>query len=218
MGSSWGCCCGPSPPSRQSSILDAQTSLEFPVVLSLSAGTYDVVPVGPADGGLFTAGSIWAGTNCTDPDGCIRTAPTGASGWLNWYDVASPALVSVSAGGVALSPVSAEPTSPPLEPFFLVSGTDRSYRGGGRAGCTRPRPTRSAVALSSQFTLSVDADVRFWFPDGPDVLFDNRGGMSLDVTPFVKTGTTTADVTEPASVLLLTTGLVALVGRRRRRI
>lgn len=62
-----------------------------------------------------------------------------------------------------------------------------------------------ANAIGSSFTMVNPGSVDFYLVDAP--LFDNRGGMSLDV----------AAIPEPATLTLLVPGLVAAFGRRRFR-
>ncbi len=181
--------------------LNARTSLTSPVVLTLAAGTYNVVPVGtPA--GAFTAGNLWGGgSSCGDPNGCVRTDPTTATGWLHFYTVSSPNLTSVKVDGMSLSPVLTPPTSPNLDTFFEVSLSNTQYRAGD-GFVYQDASSAFNNAVSSMFTLSAPGDVEFWFWDrGAGFLSDNVGGVSLNVST----------VPIPSSLFLFATGLVSVV-------
>ena len=50
-----------------------------PVVMQFNAGTYDVTPIGIADGGAYNAWNAWIG----------GSFPPSYAGWLNWYSLSS---------------------------------------------------------------------------------------------------------------------------------
>jgi hypothetical protein len=50
-----------------------------PVVVFFNAGTYDVIPIGVADGGTYNAWNAWAG----------NPHPPSFAGWLNYYSLSS---------------------------------------------------------------------------------------------------------------------------------
>jgi len=53
-----------------------------PVSISLDAGTYEVTPIGVADGGSFNAWNAWNGGQVI---GCDSNGENCGAGWLNWY-------------------------------------------------------------------------------------------------------------------------------------
>ncbi len=169
--------------------LDSRVNdLGHPVSLSLEPGTYSITPIGTADGGLFDAWNAWGRTTCSNPDGCMRTSPTTVVGWLNLYSFSSSDLLDVIVNDVAALPVSGD--------TYYVD-TAMVY----------PDPLSAlAHALSAEFTLEIASTISFAIPDRP--LYDNRGGMSLDVTATA--------IPEPTTVLLLGLGLAGIVITRRK--
>ena len=133
-----------------------------PVNINLMAGDYLVEPIGVADGASFDAWSNWSFTTCADPDGCIVTSPTTFTGWRNRYNVTSLAINMASIEG---NPVTISNGTYEVEDGFV-------YPSG-------PNALGNSQRLS--FTLPVDAQVGFSISDGPRVLGDNRGGLSLRV-------------------------------------
>lgn len=165
-----------------------------PVEVFLTAGTYNVTPIGIAQGGAYNSYIIWDTASCADPNGCTPTSPTTVTGWLNRYIVTSPNLVSATVGGnpVALMP---DPSDPAND---LYMASDDLYY-----------PTELlalAAAVSSTFTVNSDGFVGFAISDSLTALTDNTGGMSLDVTP----------IPLPPAVWLFGAGLIGLAGIARR--
>ncbi len=154
------------PANAQSQIININSrsnNQSNPVNVFLEAGTYQVEPIGTADGGAFNAWNPWSRTSCTNPDGCQRTSPTTVTGWMNNHLVMSSDIVAVTIEG---TPGSIDPTIP-----------------GYRVDDGFVYPT-AIIALgnaqSSVFALSAAGDVGFAIPDAP--LWDNAGGMSLRIT------------------------------------
>lgn len=56
-----------------------------PITIQFAAGTYDVIPIGTADGGAYDAWNAWGGL-VTD---CDATGANCTTGWLNNYSLAS---------------------------------------------------------------------------------------------------------------------------------
>lgn len=166
--------------------------LNNPVNLNLDAGTYNIDPIGTADGGLYNAWNAWGITTCTDPAGCPRTSPTTVVGWLNVYSFGSADLTNVFINGVAATPSSGDIYY--VDPFLAY-----------------PDPLSAlADAWSAQFTLNTASvvTVSFAIPDRP--LSDNVGGMSLRVDA--------TSAPEPPTIALMGLGLVGIgIGYKRQR-
>jgi hypothetical protein len=157
-----------------------------PVSLALDPGTYTINPIGTADGGTYNAWNAWGRTTCENSDGCQRTRPTTVIGWLNLYSFGSSDLVDVMVNGVAATPNGSGNYS--VDSFMAY-----------------PDPLSAlADAWSAMFTLETSSILNFAIPDRP--LYDNRGGMSLDV---VRT-----DIPEPAGIILMGIGLLGLASRK----
>ena len=156
----------PGPTSAQSQIININSrsnNQSNPVNVFLEAGTYQVEPIGTADGGAFNAWNPWSRTSCTNPDGCQRTSPTTVTGWMNYHLVMSSDIVAVTIEG---TPGSIDPTTP-------------GYRVDD--GFVYPTAIIAlANAQSSVFALSASGNVGFAIPDSP--LGDNAGGISLRIT------------------------------------
>ncbi|MCF8152422.1 MAG: hypothetical protein K9J80_16905 [Sulfuritalea sp.] len=106
-----------------------------PSSILLDAGTYQLVPVGPVDGGVFTASNVWS-TIFGDPlvDGCNPSGKNCAHGW-QWR----VNLYSDEIGELALS----------------SSGI---YR-------TAQLALASADSPAGEFSVAQAAGVNFFFPD-----------------------------------------------------
>jgi len=177
-----------------------------PVEIFLEAGTYKVEPIGIAGGGLYDSWIAWANTSCNNPNGCPRTSPTTVTGWLNDYEIISPYLTDVSVNGIDLAPTD---TVTPFESYFLVTPKSTLYV--ATDGLAFPNPLSAlSAALWSEFTLSDSAIVKFAITDNPNMLSDNRGGISL------KIASTSEPIPEPVSMLLFGTGLVGFTGYLRK--
>lgn len=61
------------------------------VSLTLSAGTYEVVPIGPGQGGAFTAWNAWGGATF----GCDANGANCSQGWMHWYRLQSSEFARV---------------------------------------------------------------------------------------------------------------------------
>jgi hypothetical protein len=166
--------------------LDARSNrFDSPFELFLDAGNYNVTPIGIADGGVYNASSLWSLTNCTDPSGCVRRNPTTFTGWLNTYVVNSVALGTVAVNGNALIPVAIRPPPPPFEPVFVINPGERWYVAMHEfVYPDNATAISSAGVLSSSFTLQTAATVGFSHLGSSGTLGDDRGGISLLLTPI----------------------------------
>ena len=136
----------------------------YPMYISLKAGTYDVTPIGVANGGAYDGWTAWGWFDipCTDPNGCRRTSPTSVTGWLNSYQVYSNNFGSATVNGKPVD-FSVYPTV-----YYVDTGL-----------CYPSAVVALNHALPSTFTTKADGQVGFSIPDGQDALGDNSGGMSL---------------------------------------
>jgi hypothetical protein len=182
-----------------------------PVNVSLAAGTYQIETIGTSEGGQFNAWNPWytsIPTTCTEAGGCPRTYPTtigtkSTTGWLNTYQVTSPYITEVSVNGYLINPVQAEPPVLPFVSFFVVSSQTTYFR--VEDGFCYPTALNAlSRGQTAVFTLSQIATVGFSFWDLN--ANDNAGGISLSISA----------VPIPATVYLLGTGLIGLVGLRRK--
>lgn len=184
---------------------------DTPVNVSLAAGTYQIETIGTYEGGDFNAWNPWytsIPTTCTEAGGCPRTYPTtidtkSTTGWLNTYQVTSPYITEVSVNGYLINPVPAEPPVLPFVSFFVVS-SERTYFRVEDGFCYPTALNALSRGQTAVFTLSQIATVGFSFWDLN--ANDNAGGISLRISA----------VPIPAAAYLLGTGLIGLVGLRRR--
>jgi hypothetical protein len=168
------------------------------VELFLEAGIYDVNPIGIADGGAYDTWNAWSSTSCSDPYGCQRTIPTTVTGWMNNYCVKSSNFEFVEVDGAVLSPVNTPGSG--LESFYYI---DNYYL--VTDGLVYPTALNAlAGSQSSKFSLTTAGLVEFFIPDHSYALGDNSGGISLNIVPL------------PGAVWLLGSGLIGLVGFRRK--
>ena len=156
-------------------------NLSNPVQVYLDAGTYIVEPIGVNDGGTYDAWSAWSRTTCTNSSGCPKTSPTTYFGWMNQYDVISQNITFTSVDWDVLPPLEEEPT-PHYENYFLVTENVVKYK----ADDSKVYPNQSSALSNAQasiFTVDRAGLVGFSIDDR-SALYDNRGGISLNVKPF----------------------------------
>ena len=130
-----------------------------PVIVFFEAGTYNLNPIGVADGGAYNSFSADDGNNST---------------WLWRYTMESDELGFIQVNHLPYS-------NTEMEAF--------------------------ATAVSTSFTLTSSADVSFYIYDGPGGYLwsnDNVKGISLSTVPL------------PGAVWLLGSGLIGIVGVRRK--
>jgi len=187
-----------------------------PFEVFLEAGSYQIVPIGITEGGLYNAWNPWNVTTCDKIGGCERTYYTTVKGWFNGYEVKSPYLDSVIINGAIIDPIEAAPLLPPaneltLPPiaaflnFFVSSDTDYDKYFHAEDGlCYSTDSDALANAQSVVFTLSQADSVKFYIWDTN--LIDNSGGISLSVQ----------SVPIPGAALLLGSGLIGLLSLRRK--
>ena len=155
-------------------------TLDNPVEIYLTAGTYMIESVGK-DNGIYDAWNAWGGDcNCYDSNGCQRGTTTRIMGWLNsHYYVISSNIIEATVGSVTLTPISTP--GKPYESFFI---TGNYYNIDD--GLAYPSALDAFVrAPSSTFTLSADGVVGFACKDGTSLYGDNVGGLSLRISTVV---------------------------------
>lgn len=163
--------------------LDAKINTQKnPAQLYLRAGTYKVTPIGKYHGGDKTAWSVWEKTTCNQPHGCTRTVPTKFTGLHNNYYVISDQLGAVAVNNRPLTEVTETPKYR-MNSYYLADGETRAYE------VTQPKvyaneASALAGAQSSTFVLKKNGRVKFALLDNSRTT-DNRGGMSLKITPVV---------------------------------
>lgn len=161
--------------------LDAKKhNQQNPAQLYLRAGTYQIKPIGRAQGGSKVAWSVWKFTNCKQPQGCPRTVPTKFTGLHNNYFVMSDQLGAVSVNGQPVPQVSQTPRDR-MHSYYLVDGATRAFE------IAQPRvyadeASALAGAQTSTFTMTTGGRIRFALLDNSRSS-DNRGGMSLQIIP-----------------------------------
>lgn len=64
-----------------------------PVSISLDAGTYEVTPIGVADGGSYNAWNAWNGGQVI---GCDSNGANCGAGWFHWYYFSSSEFGEIS--------------------------------------------------------------------------------------------------------------------------
>jgi hypothetical protein len=111
-----------------------------PVKLVLDPGTYDVTPIGTADGGAYNASNFWSSVT-----GCDGNGENCATGWLNLYYFASSEFAEVEIWDFVRysTPLAALDnaisssfilTSRAAVDFYLVDGTNGSTSGDNAGG------------------------------------------------------------------------------------
>ena len=162
--------------------LDAKkNNQQNPVQLYLRAGTYQIKPIGRAEGGVNTAWSVWEQTSCKQARGCPRTVPTQFTGMHNNYYVMSAHLGEVNVAGKAIPQVLETPRDR-MHSYYLVNSNARAFE------VTQPRvyaddASALAGAQSSVFTMTTNGRIQFALLDNSRIS-DNRGGMSLQIIPL----------------------------------
>ena len=150
-----------------------------PLFVNLSLGAYKVDVLSISQGGLYDAYSPWESTSCENSAGC---SPMAATGWYTAYQVISPNITSVTVAENQVLP------GPNLgedyrRDFFYRSLSFAVY--GAFDGVVLPN-TQLALSHRRSSTFAVDAagPVGFALRDGPGFFDDNRGGLSLRITPI----------------------------------
>ncbi len=160
--------------------LDAKRNTQKnPVALYLSAGTYQVTPIGKQQGGNHSAWSVWGHTTCRQPRGCTRTVPTRFTGMHNNYYVLSEHLGTVKVQNEPLAEVTETPKNR-MHSYYLADGTTRAYEV-AQPMVYADAASALAGAQSSVFELKQNGRVKFALLDNSRIS-DNRGGMSLKIT------------------------------------
>ncbi len=123
------------------------------VTLLLAAGTYDVTPVGPAQGGAYTAWNAWGGATV----GCNPSGANCSQGWMHWYRVQSDEFsrmriqdgILYSTPGAALAnSLSTQFTLAAAGPvYFFIFDTAPQGNAGGVSLLVSQVPEPAAVAL-----------------------------------------------------------------------
>lgn len=192
---------GAAAPSASSLTLDLDATvvgLDTPAILPLAAGTYQLDVIGIAGGGAFDAFNPWGSSNCGNPAGCSRTAPTTNTGFLTGLRILSASISSVTVADSLLDPVA----------NFLPIGSSFNNGVGVQIdnGLVFPNGLSAQQnALSASFILTTSGNVSFALLD--DNLVDNLGGLSVSVVP----------IPEPSTALLLGMGLVVLGHLKSKR-
>ena len=183
-----------------------------PVLVSLAAGSYQVDVIGTADGGHYDAYSQWPDDNVSDPDGSPVTIPTTNQGWETGFVVTSPGIGSVTIATLPVTP-GPDPGIDWLTDYFFHTLSDAHY--GVFDGLVYPDALPALDhGRPSTFVLDADGLVGFGLRDGPGQFGDNRGGLSLRITPISAAG-----VPEATSIIIWSllgcVGIVKLWHHRR---
>ena len=152
-----------------------------PVLVTLSAGRYQVDVIGTVQGGSYDAYSEWSGTSCSNPGGCPVTDPTTETGWYTAYLVVSQNISSVSVAGQQVAPGPDMDNDDFLHDFFYRSSSATRYA--AFDGLLFPDASFAlSHGRSSTFVLDAAGPVGFALREGPGSFSDNLGGLSLLIT------------------------------------
>ena len=127
--------------------------MDNPIVINLSAGTYDVEVISMSEGGAFDAWSPWNNTTC--PDECGLNS--GHTGWVNNYTIGSVELgattytsglrYSTAAGANATAIDSSFTLSYAEDAEFYIDDTPISDNAGGISLNVTAVPEPMTVAM-----------------------------------------------------------------------
>ena len=180
----------------QAAVVNIDSTSATGTTLNLSAGTYSFGAVGTAAGGAYNAYSYQAsGFNPIVPavSGCSATGTNCASGFRSNF--------TITVGGVTTHYNLSGSGSSTANNFQTATQALAAFQAGPVYQTLGNVSTISPLT----FTLASNAAVTFAVDD--DLLFDNTGGVSLNV----------AAVPEPASWAMMIVGVGLVGGALRRR-
>ncbi|MCA9753966.1 MAG: hypothetical protein KC591_17335 [Gemmatimonadetes bacterium] len=168
-------------PRAGATIIDLDSQTLVPVSVMLGPGMYFIEPVGPDQGGAYTAWNAWGTVSCANPDGCLRTCPTSVRGWLNTYVIESPQITGAWANGMRIDPIPARPPCD-LETALVDMGGVWNFM----VNDSHVYPTpEDALAHRWTSIILLHAAGPVYFTVGDVDTIGNEGGISLRITSVV---------------------------------